>query len=382
MEQTTVPCVIMRGGTSKGLYFHVGDLPPEGLERDRVLKRLMGSPDILQIDGLGGSRPVTSKVAIIGVSDRDDADVDYTFGQVDIERDLIGYVGNCGNISAGVGPFAIDEHLIEATQPYTTVRIYNTNTDKVLRAKVPVREGKAQVTGDCVVAGVPGAGAAIVMDYSGTVGAVSGKLLPTGRVVDAITLEDGRQLDATLCDVANPCVFIAAADLGLTGDELPDELSADPALMTTIGEIQSKTGQMYGLWPNWQDVSMPGFPLVVLVAPPAAYTDAAGAKHEEPSMDLRARLLFVNRCHDSMAGTGATCLAAATRVPGSVAQRVLTGDCVSSTLRIGHPLGVMEVLVSVDPDSQGDDIQFTTLGFARTARRLMAGQAYLPVETP
>jgi 2-methylaconitate isomerase len=380
MEQTAVPCVIMRGGTSKGLYFHSDDLPPEGAERDRVLKRLMGSPDILQIDGLGGSRPVTSKVAIIAVSRRQDADIDYTFGQVDIERDLIGYVGNCGNISSGVGPFAIDEKLVEAVEPVTTVRIYNTNTDKVLRAKVPVRDGRAQVHGDCVIAGVPGSGAQIVMDYSETIGAVSGRLLPTGRVVDEIVLEDGRRLEATLCDVANPCVFIAAADVGLTGNELPDEISADAALMTIIGEIQSKAGQMFGLWPRWQDVSMPGFPLAVLVAPPADYTDAAGDPHGASSMDLRARLLFVNRCHDSMAGTGATCLAAATRIPGSVAQRALGGDATSSTLRIGHPLGVMDVVVTVDADSRGADIGFTTLGFARTARRLMAGQAYLPTE--
>jgi 2-methylaconitate isomerase len=377
-EQTAVRCVIMRGGTSKGLYFHGADLPPEGAERDRVLKRLMGSPDILQIDGLGGSRPVTSKVAIISVSDRDDADVDYTFGQVDIERDLIGYVGNCGNISSGVGPFAVDERLVEAAEPYTTVRIYNTNTDKVLCAKVPVAQGKARVSGDCVIAGVPGSGAPILMDYSGTVGAVSGRLLPTGREVDEITLEDGRRLDATLCDVANPCVFIAAADVGLTGNELPDEISADAALMTTVGEIQSKTGQLYGLWPRWQDVDMPGFPLVVLVAPPADYTDAAGVKHQAPSMDLRARLLFVNRCHDSMAGTGATCLAAASRIPGSVAHRALTDDATSSALRIGHPLGVMDVVVAVDPASQGEDIRYTALGFERTARRLMAGEAYLP----
>jgi 2-methylaconitate isomerase len=381
VEQTTVPCVIMRGGTSKGLYFHRDDLPPHGAERDRVLKRLMGSPDLLQIDGLGGSRPVTSKVAIVAVSDRDDADVDYTFGQVDIERDLVGYVGNCGNISSGVGPFAIDEHLVEATQPYTTVRIYNTNTDKVLRAKVPVRDGRAQVSGDCVIAGVPGSGAAIVMDYSDTVGAVSGRLLPTGHVMDVLTLEDGRQLEATLCDVANPCVFIAAGDLGLTGDELPEQISANRPLMQTIGEIQSKTGQMFGLWPNWQEVSMPGFPLAVLVAPPASYTDAAGTKHQEASMDLRARLLFVNRCHDSMAGTGATCLAAASRIPGSVAQRALTDQADSPTLRIGHPMGVMEVLVSKDDgDPQSDDIRFATLGFARTARRLMAGVAYLPTK--
>jgi 2-methylaconitate cis-trans-isomerase PrpF len=152
------------------------------------------------------------------------------------------------------------------------------------------------------------------MDYSATIGAVSGRLLPTGRVVDKIVLEDGPSLEATLCNVANPCVFIA------------------------------------------------------------------GAEHDESSMDLRARLLFVNRCHDSMAGTGATCLAAASRVPGSVARRVLTDGGASSTLRIGHPLGVMDVVVTVDADSRGDDIRFTTLGFARTARRLMAGQAYLPMQ--
>jgi hypothetical protein len=202
--------------------------------------------------------------------------------------------------------------------------------------------------------------------------------------VDVVTLTDGRRLDATLCDVANPCVFIAADDVGLTGDELPEEISANTPLMQTIGEIQSRAGQMFGLWPDWQQVSMPGFPLVVLVAPPASYTDATGTKHEEASMDLRARLLFVNRCHDSMAGTGATCLAAASRIPGSVAQRALTDPLSnrspSPVLRIGHPMGVMDVLVSVDP--QSDDIRFTTLGFARTARRLMAGVAYLPTDTP
>jgi 2-methylaconitate cis-trans-isomerase PrpF len=138
---------------------------------------------------------------------------------------------------------------------------------------------------------------------------------------------------------------------------------------------------MFGLWPNWQDVDMPGFPLAVLVAPPASYTDTAGDTHDESSMDLRARLLFVNRCHDSMAGTGATCLAAASRIPGSVAQRALTDDGTLSALRIGHPLGVMDVLVTVDPDSPSEDIRFSTLGFARTARRLMSGKAYLPTET-
>lgn len=260
-QQTAVRCVIMRGGTSKGLYFHADDLPPGGDARDRVLKRLMGSPDILQIDGLGGSRPVTSKVAIIAPSARGDADVDYTFGQVDIERDLIGYVGNCGNISSGVEPFAIDEGLVAATEPTTTVRIYNTNTDKVLVAQVPVTEGRARVTGDCVIAGVPGSGAEIVMDYSATAGAVSGRLLPTGHASDPMTLEDGRSFDVTLCDVGNPCVFVAATDLGLSGSELPEAISSDAALMATIGEIQAKAGQLFGVWTDWRQVQ-PGLPPV------------------------------------------------------------------------------------------------------------------------
>jgi 2-methylaconitate cis-trans-isomerase PrpF len=378
-QQTAVRCVIMRGGTSKGLYFHDDDLPPAGDVRDRVLKRLMGSPDILQIDGLGGSRPVTSKVAIIAPSVRPDADVDYTFGQVDIERDLIGYVGNCGNISSGVGPFAIDEGLVTATEPTTTVRIYNTNTDKVLLAQVPVTEGRARVTGDCVIAGVPGSGAEVVMDYSATAGAVSGRLLPTGHATDPMTLEDGRSFDVTLCDVGNPCVFVAAADLGLSGSELPEAISADAALMTTIGEIQAKTGQLFGVWPDWRQVHNPGFPLLVMVAPSADYPDSNGDVHATDSMDLRARLVFVNRCHDSMAGTGAVCLAAASRINGSVPHRMLErGVEESDGLRIGHPLGVMEVVVALGTETDCGEPGFAKLGFARTARRLMDGLAYVP----
>jgi 2-methylaconitate isomerase len=339
----------------------------------------MGSPDILQIDGLGGARPVTSKVAIVAASTRPDADVDYTFGQVDIERDLVGYVGNCGNISSGVGPFAIDEGLVEPVEPITVVRIYNTNTDKVLVARVPVCDGNARVTGDCVIAGVPGSGAEIVMDYSATAGAVSGRLLPTGRACDRMSLEDGRAFDVTLCDVGNPCVFVAAPDLGLSGSELPEEISADAELMTTIGEIQSKAGTRFGLWPDWRDVPNPGFPLVVIVAPAADYRGTDGVAHDATTMDLRARLVFVNRCHDSMAGTGAVCLAAASRIAGSVPNRTLApARAATEALRIGHPLGVMDVVVAVEKAAA--EPCFAKLGFARTARRLMDGLAYVPRE--
>src|SRR5262245_44560622 len=182
-DQTGIRCVLMRGGTSKGLYFHEADLPGPGATRDELLLRIMGSPDVLQIDGLGGSRPITSKVAIISPSARRDADVDYTFAQVDIDRPVVGYGGNCGNISSGVGPFAIDEGLVAAIEPLTRVRIFNTNTGAMLVAEVPVADGHARVTGDVEIPGVPGSGAEIVMNWVATIGAKTGRLLPTGRAV-------------------------------------------------------------------------------------------------------------------------------------------------------------------------------------------------------
>ena len=379
-EQIAVPCVLMRGGTSKGAYFHAADVPPAGPARDRFLKRMMGTPDVIQIDGLGGSRLVTSKIAIIRRSERADADVDYTFAQADIERDRIDYESNCGNISSGVGPFAIDEGLVAAVEPVTTVRIHNTNTGKLLVAKVPVARGKARVIGDCAIAGVPGTGAEILMDYSASVGAKTGKLLPTGNATDTLALESGRSLQVTLCDTANPAVFVAARDLGFTGSELPETLVHDRELLDIVGEVQAKAGQMMGMWSDWRGVHLPQIPLFVMVAEPADYTDSAGTAHEASSMDLRARLLFFGKWHESMAGTGSMCTAAASRVPGSVVNRMLMPESRSSgALRIGHPLGVMHVVVQVDPATSGaPQPRFAALGFARTARRLMKGMVYVP----
>lgn len=377
-EQTAVRCVLMRGGTSKALFFHEADVPPAGPARDRLLKRAMGTPDVMQIDGLGGSRAVTSKVAIIRRSTRPDADVDYTFAQVDIDRDEVGYDGNCGNISSAVAPFAIDEGLVDAVEPVTTVRIYNTNTDKLLVSRVQVAGGKARVLGDCAIAGVPGTGAEIVMDYCGTVGAKTGKLLPTGNGVDTVTLEDGRRIEVTVCDTANPCVFIAAASLGLCGSELPPTIAAGAGLIETIGEIQSKVGQQIGLYKDWRDEHLPGLPLAVLVAPPADFTDMNGATQNAADMDLRARLVFIGQCHESMAGTGAMCTAAASRVPGSLVNQAVGGRAATGTLRIGHPLGVMEVNVVAQPGADPAQTTFLALGLTRTARRLMAGIVYVP----
>jgi len=377
-EQTEVRCVLMRGGTSKALFFHAADVPPPGAARDRLLKRAMGTPDVLQIDGLGGSRLVTSKVAIIGKSERADADVDYTFAQIDVERDLIGYDANCGNISSAVAPFAIDEGLVEAAEPVTTVRIHNTNTGTLLVSKVQVKNGKARVQGDCAIAGVPGTGAEILMDYTGTLGAKTGRLLPTGQAVDVVALEDGRRIEVSIVDAATPCVFVAAASLGLAGSELPPQISADRSLIETLGEIQSKAGERIGLYRHWQDVHLPGLPLAVMVAPPADYTGTHGAVVPAADCDLRARLVFLGKCHDSMAGTGSLCTAAASRVPGTVVNAAAGARGAADVLRIGHPLGVMAVKVVSEPGAEPAQTRFAALGLQRTARRLMAGTVYLP----
>jgi 2-methylaconitate isomerase len=379
-EQIAVRCALMRGGTSKGLYFHEADVPPAGPARDRFLKRVMGTPDVMQIDGLGGSRLVTSKVAIVKRSARPDADIDYTFAQVDVEKDIVEYGYNCGNISSGVGPFAIDEGLVEAGGPVTVVRIHNTNTDKILVAKVPVHNGKARVAGHLAIAGVPGTGAEILMDYSGTVGAKTGKLLPTGNATDVITLENGTAITVTLCDVANPCVFTHAKSLGLSGSELPDAIMGNAAAMAVILELQAKASQKLGLTTDWRGLGNIGLPLFVMVAEPAPYTDMNGALHAASDTDLRARLLFLGKCHESMAGTGSMCTAAASRVPGSVVHQVLgAASRASGALGIGHPLGVMHLVVRIDPETaSAAQPRFDALGFSRTARRLMDGVVYVP----
>ncbi len=382
-DETELPVVIMRGGTSKGVYLHARDLPLSDAERDALLLRLMGSPDSIQIDGLGGARPITSKVAIISRSERADADVDYLFAQVDIDHPVVGYRGNCGNISAGVGPFAVDEGLVEALGDEAEVRVYNVNTDKVFVARFPVAAGKAVAAGDFAIPGVPGTGARILLDYRSTIGATTGKLLPSGAAIDEITLEDGRRVAMSVCDVANCWAFVPAADLGLTGSEQRDVLE-DEALAPLLSEVRGKAAVLAGMATDWRqaDRQAPGLPMLCLLAPAADYLDANGKPVEQSSMDLRAWLIFLGKLHENMAGTAATCLAATSRISGSVAASMLQSENVGSPqLRIGHPRGSMPVEVVTTHAGNGD-ISFDTLGFSRTARRLLKGVAFLPAAMP
>jgi 2-methylaconitate cis-trans-isomerase PrpF len=379
-EQASIRCVVMRGGTSKGLYLRDQDLPAAGVARDALLLRLRGSPDVLQIDGLGGSLPITSKIAIVAVSPRPDADVDYTFAQVAIESARVGYEGNCGNISAGVGPFAIDEGMIESPRDgVAEVRIWNTNTEKLLIASVPVRAGKAAVTGDFEIPGVPGTGAEIIMNWVGTVGAKTGCLLPTGAVVDKFEMETGQVVAGTLCDAGNPVLWVSASDLGMTGSELSERINSDAALIERVRELRGKAAVTIGLCADWRrvDTEAPGLPMVGMVAAADDYTTPNGRPVHAADMDLRARLIFLNRLHESMAGTGSMSLAGASAIPGSVVEATSTRRR-PGQLFIGHPSGVMAVRVEAHPSNDVGGVTLDVLGMSRTARRLMEGSALYP----
>ncbi|NVM24741.1 MAG: 3-methylitaconate isomerase, partial [Desulfobacterales bacterium] len=231
-------CVIIRGGTSRGVYFHENELPPDRHLRDKIILDVFGSPDVREIDGLGGADILTSKVCIIGPSMREDADVDYTFGQVIIDKPIVDYSINCGNLSSGVGPFAIDEGLVKPVEPITTVRIYNTNTKKILVAGVPVRGGKAVVEGDYRIDGVPGTGAKIALDFAATAGTIKGTLLPTGKVREVLSIDEIGEIPVSIVDAANPTVFAFAEDVGIEGTERFQDLLSNREIWRKVEAIR------------------------------------------------------------------------------------------------------------------------------------------------
>ena len=321
MGQKKIPCVIMRAGTSKGIFLHEKDLPADKEERDQTLLKIFGSPDVRQIDGLGGADPLTSKVAIIAPSEKPGIDVNYTFGQVSITQPLIDYSGNCGNISSGVGPFAIDEGLVEAVEPITTVRIYNTNTGKVLVAEVPVKDGKAMVDGDYSIDGVPGTGAKIMMDFAGTAGAVTGKILPTGKPKDIFDIPGLCKIEVSIVDVANPVVFVKASALGLTGIETPAEIDSNKEMLDLLECIRAKAAVRIGMAKSEEEATQksPAFPMLAFVSPAQDYRDyTTGKMIRKQDVDLVSRLMFMQVMHKTYAGTGTTCTGAAAKIPGTM----------------------------------------------------------------
>ncbi|MDR3591610.1 MAG: PrpF domain-containing protein [Negativicutes bacterium] len=376
-EMEMLRCAIVRGGTSKGVFIMKNELPRDPAKRDAVIRAIYGSPDVRQIDGLGGADVLTSKLAIISPSTREDADVDYTFGQVSFETDFVDYGGNCGNISSAVGPFAIDEGLVEPVEPVTTVRIHLTNSNNILIAEVPVKDGKAMVEGDFAIDGCPGTGAKITLDWSDVTGGVTGRLLPTGNAKDVIEV-DGVKYTVSIVDAGNPVVFIHAGDLKMKGTESPAEIEANKPLMETIEKIRGQATVMCGMVdkPEEAKFKSPYAPFFAIVSPPADYRTISGGEVKAGNVDLVSRLLFMLKMHKTYPVTGTVATGAAVRVPGSVAWEVLREEAKSRvTVNIGHPGGIIPV--EAEGGTVDGQVKVTRLGVYRTARRIMDGHVYV-----
>lgn len=376
-EMEMFRCSIMRGGTSKAVFIRKNELPKDPVKRDNIIRAIYGSPDIRQIDGLGGADVLTSKLAIISPSTREDADVDYTFGQVGIDTNIVDFGGNCGNISSAVGPFAIDEGLVTPIEPVTTVRIHLTNSDNILIAEVPVKNGKAKVYGDFSIDGCPGTGAKITLNWADVVGGITGKVLPTGKAKDVVEI-DGKKYVISIVDAGNPLVFIHAKSLGLKGTETPREIEENSKLMDTIEKIRGSASVKLRLVKRPEDAAKitPYQPFFAIVSEPATY-DAFNGKHvENKEIDIVSRLLFMLHMHKTYPITGTVCTGAAACIPGTIVWDIVKQrESNSKTIRIGHPSGVIPV--ETESEVINGSIMFKKLGVYRTARKIMDGFVYV-----
>jgi len=378
-QMTPFSTVIHRGGTSKAIFLMENELTKEQTKRDAVVRAIFGSPDKRQIDGLGGADVLTSKLAIIGPSTRDDADVDYTFAQVSFDTDLVDYSGNCGNISAAVGPFAIDEGLVSAVEPVTTVRIYQTNTDCILIAEVEVEGGKSKVEGNTEIDGVPGTGSPIMLDFTDTAGSTTGKILPTGNVKDNVNVDGYGEFTVSVVDAGNVVVFIDAESLGLSGAESATEMEADKDLLKKMEAIRAIVTVMIGQAKTVEEATKyhAYAPFFAVVSRPTQYTSEIKSKIiKADDVDVLSRLMFMHHMHKTYPGTGAVATGAAARIPGTIVHDLLGEEAKSVVpLRIGHPCGVM--IIEAAAESNDKIPNFTRLAYVRTARRLMEGTAYV-----
>ncbi|KAA9028541.1 2-methylaconitate cis-trans isomerase PrpF family protein [Niallia endozanthoxylica] len=361
-----VPVVVMRGGTSKGVFLKEENMPSDRLDWDEFLLDIMGSPDSRQIDGLGGANSLTSKVAIIKKSDFKDIDIDYTFAQVSIENQLVDFKGNCGNISSAVGPYAIEQGLVPAVEPITTVRIFNTNTQKVIIAEVEVENGHVKTDGLCSIPGVPGTGSPIYLSFTNAEGAVTGKLFPTGNATDIVHSSKG-PINVSIVDVANPLVFVNAQDIGLKGTELPHQFTQEK--LKELEEIRAIAAEMCQFASKEEATrKSPAVPKMTIIAPPRDYIDVTGIERKAEDMDCTIRMMSMQKPHQALAITGAICTTA-----GAFLKDTILSDLVNvkqEVVRLGHPAGIMETKVDIIAGNM------TAIKVVRTARMILEGYVY------
>ena len=368
MKQLKIPAVFMRGGTSNAIVLHERDLPRERALWDEVFLAAIGSPDPYgrQLDGMGGGISSLSKVCVVGPSSRADADIDYTFAQVQVKEAKVDYSGNCGNMSSAMGPFAVDEGLVKVSGNEALVRIHNTNTRKLILAHVPVRDGEAAVDGDFELAGVAGRGARIALDFIEPGGAGTGRLLPTGRPCDVIA-----GVEASCVDATNPLVFVRARDVGLTAAETPPAVDANADVMARLEKIRVEAAMRMGLPPS------ASAPKIAFVAAPTDYVALDGLRHGAGEYDVLARAISMGNCHRAFPLTSAMCLAVAARIEGTVVHEASRPRGTrSNNIRLGHASGVLPLDAAVAIRDGSAWAERVTV--YRTARRLMEGFVRVP----
>ena len=388
MTQLRIPAVYMRGGTSKGVFFLAEDLPSDPPARDRILMRVIGSPDRYgkHTDGMGGATSSTSKVVILSKSARPDCDVDYLFGQVAIDQPLVDWSGNCGNLSAAVGPFAISMGLVTAPPDGTaTVRIWQANIRKKIVSHVPMTGGEVQELGDFQLDGVAFPAAEVELEFldpadgEGEAGpdAGGGATFPTGNHIDVLDVPGLGKIEATLINAGNPTIFVDAARLGLKGTELQGDINGDKALLARVEAVRALGTVAMGnaATPEEATARRPHTPKLAFVGKPAGYTASDGRPVEAGSIDLLARIFSMGVLHHAMTGTGAVAIAAAAAIPGTVVHRLAPVGA-DGRVRFGHPSGTLKVGAEVQ--KEGNHWKVRKVLMSRTARRLMEGWVRVP----
>lgn len=378
MTSLAIPAVFMRGGTSKAIMFHARDLPPDRAQWDAIFLAAMGSPDPhgRQLDGMGGGVSSLSKACIIAPSTRDDADVDYSFAQVQVREAHVDYKGNCGNMLSAVGPFAVDEGLVRAAGDSAMVRIFNTNTKKLIHARFPLQDGRAAVEGDLAIPGVAGTGAPVKLDFIAPGGATTGALLPTGQPLDRLDVPGLGVLDVSMVDAANACAFVRAADVGLTGRELPGELEADTAALTRLQAIRIAASQAMGIAKSDAEArAIAVVPFICVISARADAPTLSGERISAGDIDFAARFVSNGQPHRALPLTGALCTGVAARIAGTLVAEALGNTTGTGALRLGMPSGVLTVAADVARDGAGWVARSGS--FYRTARRLFDGRVHV-----
>jgi len=375
MKQVKIPAVFMRGGTSNAVVFHARDLPADREQWDDIFLAAIGSPDPYgrQLDGMGGGVSSLSKVCVIGPSTRPDADIDYTFAQIQVKEAKVDYGANCGNMSSAMGPFAVDEGLVKASGNEALVRVHNTNTKKIIWSRFPLDEGVSAVDGELAIPGVAGTGAPVKLEFREPGGATTGKLLPTGNVADDLEVPGLGKVRVSMVDAANACVFARASDLGIKGTELPDAIEGDPELLKKLEAIRIAASVAMGITKSPEEAARKkSVPFVGFVSAPQQAKTLTGESIDESAVDLTGRMMSNGQPHRALPLTCTLCMAVAARLPGSVvAESARRSDNPEAEIRIAMPSGILTVAASV---RKLEGQWFAEQGaFYRTQRRMFEG---------